>query len=180
MGGDRGWDLCFADGSAWPLYRAGLPARCGVGAVLTVMGLSLLPVAVQYAAGGYVPDAGKPAYIGLAFSVLAAIILLNVFGRVFIKNISVFLSLLVGIALAGAMGMLDFSAVPEAAPVAIVTPFAFGMPTFHLVPILTMCLVVAIPGWSRLGIQLLSERWWVSLPLKLLFRTCFGQTVCRW
>src|SRR5690606_27964708 len=83
--------------------------------------------------------------------VLAAIILLNVFGRGFIKNISVFLGLLVGIALAGAMGMLDFSAVPEAAPVAMVTPFAFGMPTFHLAPILTMCLVVAITWVESIG-----------------------------
>jgi len=32
-----------------------------VGAVLTVMGLSLLPVAIQYASGGFVPDAGKSA-----------------------------------------------------------------------------------------------------------------------
>lgn len=122
-----------------------------VGAVLTVMGLSLLPVAIQYAAGGYVADAGNPVYIGLAFMVLAAIIFLNVFGKGFVKNISVFLGLLVGIVLAGFMGMLDFSAVPNAAPVAIVTPFAFGMPTFHLVPVLTMCLVVAITWVESIG-----------------------------
>ena len=122
-----------------------------VGAVLTVMGLSLLPVAIQYAAGGFVPDAGKPAYIGLAFLVLAVIVLLNVFGRGFVKNISVFVGLAVGVGFAATMGMLDFSAVKDAAPLAIVTPFHFGLPTFHLVPVLTMCLVVAITWVESVG-----------------------------
>ncbi|CAK7257505.1 MULTISPECIES: nucleobase:cation symporter-2 family protein [unclassified Shinella] len=122
-----------------------------VGAVLTVMGLSLLPVAIQYAAGGFMPDAGRPAYIGLAFLVLAVIVLLNMFGRGFVKNISVFLGLVVGVVFAAVMGMLDFSAVKDAAPVAIVTPFHFGMPTFHLVPVLTMCLVVAITWVESVG-----------------------------
>src|SRR5690606_11379842 len=31
------------------------------------------------------------------------------------------------------------------------TPFHFGMPTFHLVPILTMCLVVAITWVESIG-----------------------------
>lgn len=122
-----------------------------VGAVLTVMGLSLLPVAIQYAAGGFVPDAGKPAYIGLAFLVLGVIVLLNVLGRGFVKNIAVFLGLLVGVVFAGLMGMLDFSAVKDAAPLAIVTPFHFGLPTFHPVPVLTMCLVVAITWVESVG-----------------------------
>jgi uracil-xanthine permease len=115
------------------------------------MGLSLLPVAIQYAQGGFVEDAGRPAYVGLAFLVLAAIVLLNVFGRGFVRNIAVFLGLVVGVVLAGFMGMLDFSAVPNAAPVALVTPFYFGAPTFHLVPILTMCLVVAITWVESIG-----------------------------
>jgi len=121
------------------------------GAVLTVMGLSLLPVAIQYAAGGFVRDAGKPAYIGLAFLVLGVIVLLNVLGRGFVKNIAVFLGLLVGVVFAGLMGMLDFSAVKDAAPLAIVTPFHFGLPTFHPVPVLTMCLVVAITWVESVG-----------------------------
>lgn len=97
------------------------------------------------------PDAGKPAYIGLAFLVLGVIVLLNVLGRGFVKNIAVFLGLLVGVVFAGLMGMLDFSAVKDAAPLAIVTPFHFGLPTFHPVPVLTMCLVVAITWVESVG-----------------------------
>jgi xanthine permease len=122
-----------------------------VGAVLTVMGLSLLPVAIQYAAGGFVDDAGAPRYVGLAALVLASIILINVFGRGFVRNVAVFLGLVIGVILAACMGMLDFSAVSSAKPVAIVTPFYFGMPTFYIVPILTMCLVVAITWVESVG-----------------------------
>lgn len=122
-----------------------------VGAVLTVMGLSLLPVAIQYAQGGFVEDAGKPAYVGLSFLVIFVIVLLNVFGRGFIQNIAIFLGLVVGVVSSAAFGMLDLTGVRDAAPLAIVTPFHFGLPTFHLVPVLTMCLVVAITWVESVG-----------------------------
>ncbi len=122
-----------------------------VGAVLTCIGLSLLPVAIQYAAGGFVEDAGAPGYIALAFFVLAVIIAINVFARGFLRNIAIFLGLIAGVAAAGLFGMLDLSGVKGTEAVAIITPFHFGMPTFHLVPILTMCLVVAITWVESIG-----------------------------
>lgn len=122
-----------------------------VGSVLTVIGLSLLPVAIQYAAGGFVPDAGAPGYIALAFFVLAAIILINVVATGFIRNIAIFIGLILGVIVAGFTGLLDFSGVHDAKAVAIITPFHFGMPTFHLIPIATMCLVVAITWVESIG-----------------------------
>ncbi|MHA6643742.1 nucleobase:cation symporter-2 family protein [Mesorhizobium sp. A623] len=122
-----------------------------VGSVLTVIGLSLLPVAIQYAAGGFVDDAGAPGYIGLAFFVLATIIVINVVATGFIRNIAIFIGLILGVIVAGFTGMLDFSAVHDAKVVSIITPFHFGMPTFHLLPIATMCLVVAITWVESIG-----------------------------
>ena len=122
-----------------------------VGTVLTVIGLSLLPVAIQYAAGGFVPDAGAPGYIGLAFFVLATIIVINVVAKGFIRNIAIFIGLILGVIVAGFTGMLDFGAVGDAKAVSIITPFHFGMPTFHLVPIATMCLVVMITWVESIG-----------------------------
>lgn len=52
---------------------------------------------------------------------------------------------------AALFGMLDFGGTRDAPAVAIITPFYFGMPTFHLVPILTMCLVVAITWVESTG-----------------------------
>lgn len=122
-----------------------------VGSVLTCIGLSLLPVAIQYAAGGFVPDAGAPGYIALAFFVLATIIVINVVARGFIRNIAIFIGLLVGVIVAGFAGMLDLSSVGNARAVEVITPFHFGMPTFHLIPIATMCLVVAITWVESIG-----------------------------
>lgn len=122
-----------------------------VGSVLAVIGLSLLPVAIQYAAGGFVDDAGAPGYIGLAFFVLATIIVINVVATGFIRNIAIFIGLILGVIVAGFTGMLDFSAVHDAKAVSIITPFHFGMPTFHLLPIATMCLVVAITWVESIG-----------------------------
>lgn len=122
-----------------------------VGSVLTCIGLSLLPVAIQYASGGFVPDAGAPGYIALAFFVLATIIAINVVAKGFIRNIAIFIGLIVGVIVAGFAGMLDLSAVGSASAVEVITPFHFGMPTFHLVPIATMCLVVAITWVESIG-----------------------------
>lgn len=122
-----------------------------VGTVLTCIGLSLLPVAIQYAAGGFVADAGAPGYVALAFFVLATIIAINVIAKGFIRNIAIFIGLVIGVIVAGFAGMLDLSAVGNAKPVALITPFHFGMPTFHLVPIATMCLVVAITWVESIG-----------------------------
>lgn len=122
-----------------------------VGSVLTVIGLSLLPVAITYAAGGYVPDAGAPKYAAIAFAVLAVVILLNIFGRGFVRNIAIFAGILFGILLSGAMGLLDFSGIGSDKAISVVTPFHFGAPTFHIVPILTMVLVIAITWVESVG-----------------------------
>ncbi|WP_432695236.1 nucleobase:cation symporter-2 family protein [Marinobacterium sp. YM272] len=122
-----------------------------VGSVLTVIGLSLLPVAIQYSAGGYGPDAGDPKYIAMAFTVLAIIIVANIFGKGFIRNISVLIGIVAGVCIAGFSGMLDLSAASSAETFALVEPFYFGTPTFHLVPILTMILVISITWVESVG-----------------------------
>ncbi len=122
-----------------------------VGSVLAVIGLSLLPVAVQYAAGGVVDDAGAPKYVAIAFTVLAIIVALNVFGRGFIRNVAIFIGILVGIIICGMLGMLDFRGIGDTGLVKVVTPFHFGAPTFYLVPILSMVLVIAITWVESVG-----------------------------
>lgn len=122
-----------------------------VGSVLTVIGLSLLPVGIQYAAGCFVSDAGAPKYIAVAFSVLAVIIALNVFGKGFIRNIAIFVGILFGIVVSSFVGILDFSGIGNNGVISVVRPFYFGTPTFHLVPILTMVLIIVITWVESVG-----------------------------
>ncbi|CAN7653367.1 nucleobase:cation symporter-2 family protein [Pseudorhodoferax sp. LjRoot39] len=98
---------------------------------------------------GPIPMMDNPRYgaldtMGIAAAVLVFILLLVRFGRGFVANISVLLGIVAGCAVAVAMGKMDFHKVAEAAWFDIVTPLAFGMPTFDPVMILTMTLVMVV------------------------------------
>ncbi|WP_444816037.1 nucleobase:cation symporter-2 family protein [Stutzerimonas frequens] len=115
------------------------------GTVITAIGLSLFPVAVNWAGGGSATSQfGAVHYLGIAAAVLATILLVNRFLRGFWVNVSVLIGMGLGYALAGALGMVDLSGMAAAPAVQVVTPNHFGTPTFSLAPILSMCLVVVI------------------------------------
>jgi NCS2 family nucleobase:cation symporter-2 len=117
-----------------------------IGSIITVIGVSLLPVAVNWAGGGD-PSAesfGNPANIALAFAVLAIILVIYRFFAGFISRIAVLLGLLLGTIVATVLGVTDFGAVGEAAAFGITTPFFFGLPTFQFAAILSMVLVMLV------------------------------------
>lgn len=115
------------------------------GTVITAIGLSLFPVAVNWAGGGSsTSQFGSVHYLGIAAAVLGTILLVNRFLRGFWVNVSVLIGMGLGYALAGALGMVDLSGMAAAPAVQVVTPNHFGAPTFSLAPILSMCLVVVI------------------------------------
>ncbi|HKS14046.1 MAG TPA: nucleobase:cation symporter-2 family protein [Pseudomonas sp.] len=115
------------------------------GTVITSIGLSLFPVAVNWAGGGEEASLfGSPIYLTVAGLVLATILLVNRFMRGFWVNVSVLIGMGLGYVLAGSIGMVDLSGLDQAPWLQVVTPLHFGMPTFSLAPILSMCLVVVI------------------------------------
>lgn len=114
------------------------------GTVITVIGVSLLPVAVRWASGASDGEAGDPASIGLAGCTLLVIILIYRFLPGFWSRVAILLSLVVGTALAAALGMADFSRVGEAAWFAVSTPFHFGTPTFSIAAIISMTVVMLV------------------------------------
>jgi len=121
------------------------------GTVILTIGLSLMGVAVHWSAGGQPVIAGVPnANYGLLSNIgIAALVLLCILGivryaRGFIANIAVLLGILMGFALALAVGRIDFGGIGNEAWVAVVTPFSFGMPVFDLWSILMMCLVMMV------------------------------------
>ncbi|KAK9694205.1 hypothetical protein K7432_013521 [Basidiobolus ranarum] len=103
------------------------------GIVLTVIGASLITSGMKNWAGGtgpcsqrpetglfskcptiHAPNAfawGSPAYIGMGASVFVTIILIEMVGSIFLKNISVVIGLAVGCLIGGTTGMFDSSTI---------------------------------------------------------------------
>jgi uric acid transporter len=90
------------------------------------------------------PNYGALDTMAVAAAVLVFILLLVKYGRGFVANISVLLGIIAGCAMAIAMGKMNFDKVAKAHWFDVVTPFAFGMPTFDPVMILTMTLVMIV------------------------------------
>ena len=139
------------------------------GTIILVIGISLMRVAINWAAGGLptitkvvegVPGAfPNPAYaqmqgLGIALFVLVVILALIRFGSGFVANVSVLLGIIAGAVLAALLGIMKFGKVETASWFSLVLPFHFGVPQFHLVPIVTMCIVMVVVMIESLGMFL--------------------------
>ena len=139
------------------------------GTIILVIGISLMRVAINWAGGG-LPTLMKvvdgvpgqfpnPGYaqmqgLGIAFFVLIVILGLIRFGTGFVANVSVLLGIIAGAVLAALLGLMKFTKVGTASWFDFVVPFHFGVPQFHLVPILTMCIVMVVVMIESLGMFL--------------------------
>ncbi|KAI8078963.1 Xanthine/uracil/vitamin C permease [Gilbertella persicaria] len=138
------------------------------GTVLVVIGTSLISTAMKNWAGGsgpcmdrpssgeYVlcPDIhapnpqawGSPVNFGIGAAVFGFIILIELVGSVFMKNVSVILGLIVGIVITGALGMLDNSSITSAPSVTFiwVKTFKYSIYPPAILPFLFTCLDMMI------------------------------------
>jgi len=125
------------------------------GTIITVIGISLVGVGINWAAGGVGnPQYGRPLYLGIAFFVLLSILLITRFGRGFVRNISVLLGLIIGTIVAALLGQVDFSRMSDSAWFAVVMPFSYGMPIFDPIACTTMCVVMVVVMIESLGMFL--------------------------
>jgi NCS2 family nucleobase:cation symporter-2 len=116
------------------------------GVVITMIGLSLTPVAANWAMGGdsEAKDYGSLANIGLAAVTLLVVLLLSKVGSAAISRLSILLAIVIGTVIAALSGMVDFSTVFEGPFFAVPTPFAFGWPVFEIGGIISMTIVVLV------------------------------------
>ncbi|MCQ6264119.1 purine permease [Fictibacillus sp. WQ 8-8] len=125
------------------------------GSVVTIIGVTLIPVAIQDMAGGQgSKDFGSPDNLMLSFGVLAFIIIVYRLFTGFIRAVSILLGLLAGTVAASFMGKVDFGPVADASWFHMVKPFYFGPPTFHASAILTMVLVAIVSMIESTGVFL--------------------------
>lgn len=123
------------------------------GSIITIIGISLMPVAINWAAGGIPnsPDYASLKYISLAFAVLLFIVVLFRFLKGFWSNIAVLLGLIAGTLVSIPLGLTDFSQVSEASWLGLTVPFAFGFPTFQISSIVAMVVVMLVSMTETTG-----------------------------
>ena len=117
------------------------------GTIIFMIGITLMRVGVNWAAGAPAPDLpgyGDPLHIGMALLVLAAILLITRFGRGYIANIAVLLGIVIGAGVAAAIGKMSFAKVVAAPWFQLVQPLQFGSPTFLPAAVIPMCVVMVV------------------------------------
>lgn len=114
------------------------------GTIITVIGVSLLPVAVRWAMGGVAtaPDYGAVNHIVLAGITLAFTLTFSAIKK--LSRLAVLLGILAGTIVALLTGQANFSKVSSSEIFAFPTPFSFGMPTFEIGAIISMCVVMIV------------------------------------
>lgn len=122
------------------------------GTVITIIGISLLPVAVNWAAGGVGADGfGAPRNLALAAGALVVILLIQRFAPPAFARVAVLLGVAVGTLAAIPLGFTDFSGLGDAAWFGVSTPFHFGLPTFEVAAIVSMAVVTLVTMTETTG-----------------------------
>ncbi|MER6626214.1 nucleobase:cation symporter-2 family protein, partial [Streptomyces sp. NPDC000931] len=114
------------------------------GSVITVVGLSLIPVAI-----GWITDnseTGTPSDTNLLLgggTLLVILVLSRVLRGVW-GRASILLGMVLGTLFAAALGEVDFGAVGQGPVFSLPTPFHFGTPEFQVAAIITMCIIMLV------------------------------------
>lgn len=124
------------------------------GLVVLMIGLALVRVGIQYAAGG-VPRIGTEAYGNLqSWSVAIVVVLVTLGIKFFMRGMwsiaAVLIGLIAGYIVAMALGMVSFDGVTRAAVFAMPRPFAFGI-EFSAAAITGFCLMAVISAIETVG-----------------------------
>lgn len=112
------------------------------GTVVSLIGLTLLPVSIDWAAGGVgSADYGSLTNVSIAMVVMMITLLLNRYGKGMLSSASVLIGMAVGYIICIPLGKVDFSSVTQANFIAIPQIFQYGV-TFDL-----KALIAFLPGY---------------------------------
>ena len=116
------------------------------GSVITMIGLSLIPVSIRWIMGGNpkAPTWGDPSNVSLALATLFVILLLSMTRNPLIRRLAILIAMAVGTVIAAMFGMVDFSKVGTGAFFALPNVFQFGAPVFDMAAIISMCIVTLV------------------------------------
>ena len=124
------------------------------GLIVLMIGLALVKVGIQYAAGG-VPKMGKPEFGTAAMWIPALVVIFVTLGfkfftRGLISVAAVLIGLIAGYIVAYAMGQVNFANVGRAASFALPMPFKWGF-EFNSAIVLGMCFMAVVSAIETVG-----------------------------
>lgn len=124
------------------------------GLIVLMIGLSLMKVGIQYAAGG-VPNMGKPVYGSWdmwfpALVVIAVTLGLKFFTKGLMSVAAVLIGIIIGYIVAYFMGQVSFGNVGKAALFEIPMPFKWGF-EFNIAIVIGMCFMAVISAIETVG-----------------------------
>ena len=124
------------------------------GSLITVIGLTLIPIAVQNLGGGTVANKSFGSLPNIAVGGITILIILAIqfWGKGFIRSIAVLIGLIGGTIVASFMGMVSLKPVTQAAWFHVPQPFYFGMPRFAISPSLTMIIIALVSMVESTGV----------------------------
>ncbi len=118
------------------------------GSIITVIGVSLMPVAAGWitgqptVAGGENPDYLSPTNLVLSLVTLALVLVMSSVRA--LARLAVLLGLVLGTLVAFVVGRTSLDGVGDASVVAVPTPFTFGTPLFEVGAIVAMVVVMVV------------------------------------
>ncbi|ATJ91600.1 MULTISPECIES: nucleobase:cation symporter-2 family protein [Acetobacter] len=125
------------------------------GSVILIIGLALLPVAANDIVAGRgtttMQDPVQLRNVAYGLGTLFCILGIQKFFRGFIGTIAILLGLVCGTLVAWMLGDAQFQDVSAAPLLTIARPFYFGLPSFHIVPIFSMIIVMIISMLETTG-----------------------------
>ncbi|AIZ78442.1 nucleobase:cation symporter-2 family protein [Actinobacillus equuli] len=129
MGASLVGSLVMIIGSFFMPYVRKLFPPVVTGVVVMMIGLSLIPVAVDWFAGGQKGDAhyADPANLAMATFVLVLVVILVQWGKGIFSAAAIVIGMMVGYVVALALGWINFDAVKNAETFAIPQPLHFGL-----------------------------------------------------
>ena len=118
------------------------------GTVVCLIGLTLLPVSIDWAAGGSgAADYGSIKNISISMVVLIGTLLLNRYGKGMLSSASILIGMVIGYIVCIPLGLVDFTAVKEASWISMPKIFEYGV-TFDL-----KALIAFIPAYFVTAIE---------------------------
>lgn len=135
-----------------PLMRFFPPLITGT--VVSLIGITLLPVSMDWAAGGSgAPDYASVENVSIAFVVMVFTLALNHYGKGLFSTASVFFGMVFGYLLCIFLGKIDLSAVNDAAWIALPKVFHYGV-KFELSSILAFVPAYVVSLIGTVGIMM--------------------------